>query len=258
MKRLLTLLAALYLVLAINGIAQAQDSKALAKTPSPLMRMPITDPFKTAVNGALYTDIKQGEADTCWIDASLATLAHKGRDFSKRIQYERDHWYTVSLFNRNDPKNGISGGYHAEKIKVFFDGTRTKVDPHFDPKQPGESWMIIMQRAILQAVNKWDRTQTIKAPHAGNSGDALAILTGNWPQVIDITKDAKYKQKVLQGASSSAMIFATGQTKKLVKDHAYAVLKITPQEVILYNPWGSELKVSWHTIREEGNWFYML
>ena len=188
----------------------------------------------------------------------MAALAQKGKDFSKLIQYHGDNWYTVSLFNRNDHKNAISGGYHPEKVKVYFDGTRTKVDPHFDPKQPGESWTIIMQRAVLLAVNKWDKTQTIKAPHCGNSGDAMAILVGRWPEVLDIKK-VEYKQKILQAvAARKSIIFATGATKTLVKDHAHAVLKANAQEVLLFNPWGSEVRVSWQTIKEEGGWFYII
>jgi Calpain family cysteine protease len=241
----------------VAGMGKAQDSKTLAKD-SYHLKTSITDPFKTAVNGALYTDIKQGAADTCWINASLAALAQKGKDFTKSIQYQGDNWYTVSLFNRNNHKNGVTGGYHPEKAKVFFDGTRTKVDPQFDPKQPGESWMVIMQRAVLLAVHKWDPTQTIKGAHAGNSGDALAILTGRWPQVLDIKK-VEYKQKIIQAvAARKSIIFATGTTKTLVKNHAYAVLKANVQEVLLYNPWGSEVKVSWQAIREEGNWFYII
>jgi Calpain family cysteine protease len=256
-RRFLKLLFALLLVPVIAGVAQAQDSKTLANHSS-LLKTSIIDPFKTAVNGALYTDIKQGAADTCWIDASLAALAQKGKDFTKLIQYQGDNWYTVSLFNRNNHKNGITGGYHREKVKVFFDGTRTNVDPQFDPKQPGESWMVIMQRAVLLAVHKWDPTQTIKAAHAGNSGDALAILTGRWPQVFDIKK-VECKQKIIQAAAAGkSIIFATGTTKTLVKEHAYAVLKANAREVVLYNPWGSEVKVSWQTIKEEGNWFYII
>ncbi len=100
--------------------------------------MSITNPAQTSVNGALYTDVTQGGAPTCWIDASIAELASKGVDLSQRIHYQGNNWYTVSLYDRNNNNNPQTGGFHPVTEWVYFDGSRTNADLGFDPTQPGE------------------------------------------------------------------------------------------------------------------------
>ena len=261
MRRHLTYLVTAILVLVLSSTAQAQDPKKPQRTAKPAfdpLRITLTDPAKTSFGGALYTDVKQGSYGTCWIDASIAALAHK-RDLSRLISYQGDNRYAVTLYICNNKNNRPKGGYHPLTEKVFFSGKRTSADPQFDPEQPGESWVVIMHRAVIQAVSRIDRTQNIKTPHGGDAADALAILTGRWPTEVSL-KDAHLQQKVIAAvAARRVIVYGTSdKATKLVKGHSYAVVSADQKGVTLYNPWGSPTTVSWKTIRQEGDTFYLL
>jgi hypothetical protein len=262
MRSYSTYLVAAILVGALATAAQAQDSpapKAQVKPTNDPMRTTITDPAQTTFGGALFTDVKQGK-NTCWIDGSLAALAFSGKDPSRLIHYQGDHWYTVALFNVNNKDNRATGGYHRITERVFFDGTRTDGDPRFDPLQPGESWVVIVHRAVVQAVAQWDPSQNIKTPHSGSPADALGILTGHRPQAVEF-QDSKVEQKVAAALATrkTIVICTNDKTKALVANHCYAVLASDSQGLSLYNPWGSVTSVSWQALRQEkGGSFYIL
>lgn len=216
----------------------------------------IKNPAQTSVNGALYTDINQGGGPTCWIDASIAELASKGVDLSQRIHYDGNNWYTVSLFDRNDNSNPQTGGFHAVTERVYFDGTRTSADVGFDAAQPGESWTVILQRAIIEAVAQFDPSQTITNPHSGGAGDAMAILTGQW--ITEINPSASTAQQSVMSSLSAGknVTFNTkASTTTLVAGHWYAVLSANTQGVTLYNPWGIVLTVPWSVVTQDGSDF---
>jgi uncharacterized delta-60 repeat protein len=216
----------------------------------------ITHPAQTSVNGALYTDVSQGGAPTCWIDASIAELASKGVDLSKRIQYQGNNWYAVSLFDRNDNSNPWTGGFHPVTERVYFDGTRTSSDLGFDPAQPGETWTVILQRAIIEAVAQYDPSQTITNPHSGGAGDAMSVLTGQWITQINPSASTAKQSVIADLAAGKNVTFGTkSSTNTLVAGHWYAVLSANAQGVMLYNPWGVLVNVSWNVITQDGSEF---
>jgi uncharacterized delta-60 repeat protein len=213
----------------------------------------ITNAAQTSVNGALYSDETQGGAPTCWIDASIAELASKGVDLSQRIHYLGNNWYSVSLFDRNDNSNPQTGGFHAVTERVYFNGTRTGSDLGFDPAQPGESWPVILQRAIIEAVAQYDPSQTITNPHSGGAGDAMSVLTGHW--ITQLATSAR--QSVMSALSTGENVtFNTkSSTSTLVAGHWYAVLSANTQGITLYNPWGVLVTVPWSVVAADGNGF---
>jgi hypothetical protein len=241
-----------------------QTYSADAPGPFGTYQTPITNSALTWFGGADYTDIKQAGGNTCWIDASMAAMAINHENLALRIRYQGGHWYTVDLYNRDDPSHPTAG-YHPETQWVYFDGTRTAADLAFDPRQPGESWQVIMQRAIIQAVAEWDPSQSITAPHSGGATDAQAILTGRWTQDQDIAaNDANVKANVLGAlaAGNNVVLHTRGNDqqgnpipKTLVASHVYAVSTADDQYVWLYNPWGTLQKYSWDVIRQDGSVF---
>jgi hypothetical protein len=207
-------------------------------------------------NGTEYSDIAQGNAGTCWIDASIAALESSGIDLSQRIQYDGNNTYTVSLYNFNDPKNRPAGGMRSDTQTVFFDGATYGADLYFNPNKPSQSWALIMQRAVIQAVAEWDPSQSIQHPHSGSATDAMSILTGQTTQ-WDVVGDSGIQQTVSSALSSGDAVdlCTLGTTQTLVAGHCYAVLSTNNQGVTLYNPWGSIVTVSWAVVAQDGQGF---
>lgn len=208
-------------------------------------------------HGTEYSDISQGNAGTCWIDASIAALENSGVDLSQRIHYDGNNTYTVDLYNFNDPQNRPSGGMRTDTQTVFFDGAAYGADLHFNPNEPSQSWALIMQRAVIQAVEEWDPSQSIQKPHSGSATDALAILTGQSSQWVGIGASGIQQTISSALASGEAVTLATNYTgtKTLVAGHYYAVLSTNSQNVTLYNPWGSTTTVSWAVVEQDGAGF---
>jgi hypothetical protein len=213
------------------------------------------------VPGTSYTDMKQGAADTCWIDASIAeeeyTEMYHNTDLSQRITYLGNDWYSVSLFNCNDPNNRSTGGYHPETQFVYFDGSTTSADASYDAAHPSTSWTVIMQRAIIQAVAEWDPSQSITKPHSGTADDALQIITGRESTWVS-AQDGSVQQDIINAvqAGQDVCLDTKGSgTHTLVNFHYYAVLSADNQGVTLYNPWGSTVTVSWTVVNQDGNAF---
>lgn len=200
--------------------------------------------FVTAVNGAYYGDIIQGSADNCWILAAMGA-ASRYEDLSKRITYQGNDTYAVRLFNRNSPTQFRNGEYHSEIQYVKFDGSPLGSDPGFN-SQEGETWQIIMARAILQAVCKWDLTQNMNTPHSGGALDAFSMLFGTRGVIstpagigsVQALSNLLYSGKMAVAHSKSA-------TSALVRNHAYTIVGVQNNNVMLYNPWGSFVTITW-------------
>jgi uncharacterized protein with LGFP repeats len=211
----------------------------------------------TVDHGPEYSDVVQGDAGTCWIDASIAALESSGVDLAQQIHYQGNNTYTVALYNFNDPKNRQGGGMHSETQTVYFDGDTYGADAHFNPDEPSQSWALIMQRAVIQAVEEWDPSQSIQHPHSGTADDPLSILTGRTTQ-WDPVGDSGIQQTVSSAlASGKAVALNTKQsgTVNLTAFHYYAVLSANNQGVTMYNPYGFTVTVSWSVIAQDGNGF---
>jgi hypothetical protein len=53
-------------------------------------------------------------------------------------------------------------------------------------------------------------------------------------------------------AGRNVVLHTTGSASTLVAFHAYAVVSMTGNSVVLYNPWGMLVTVSWQTIVSDG------
>jgi hypothetical protein len=202
-------------------------------------------------HGTQYSDIRQGDAGTCWIDASVAALENSGEDLSQCIQYEGNDQYAVSLYFFNDPSNP-QAGMHPVTEQVYFDGTTYGADMQWDPSDPAQSWALIMQRAVLEAFGK-----SVQDPiGGGDAAVALEVLTGLTSQVVGVTDPSV--QLAVESAlnSGKAVVLGTSDTPKtLVPDHCYAVLGANSGGLELYNPWGSSVLVDWDVIAQDGTCF---
>jgi hypothetical protein len=211
----------------------------------------------SAANGPVYNDVVQEAGPTCWIDAAIAAVLHSGVNLGQRIQYQGNNWYTVNLYNYNDSSHTTM---HAETEWVYFDGTRTPADTNLDPNHPGEAWVVILQRAVIEAFEKWDPSISITNPHSGTANDPLAILTGNSNSPWISTSDSNLTQDIINAVNAGKSVLLntlSSGTTTLVAWHYYAVLSADSQNVTLYNPWGSTVTVPWSVILQDGIGFYV-
>ncbi len=127
--------------------------------------------FVTTVNGASFNDISQGNSNNCFILGSMGVAALRGINLASRISYAGDGVYNVQLFKPT------TTGYTPTTVQVNFNGTLKSTDPaaHFRG-QEGESWQIIMNRALAQLLNV-----NLDTTKGGYAGDVLAAITGNRP-----------------------------------------------------------------------------
>jgi hypothetical protein len=189
-------------------------------------------------HGAVIADIQQNDGPTCWILASMAAVRHSGIDLSRRIRPQGKNWYAVTLYNFNDAKTRPGSGLHRQTVRVFFDGGTTPADPKFDPNHPRAAWVVILQRAVLQAVHDWDPSQSIESPHGGGAGDAMAILTGSGCDGVGAR--APGARKTVRQALAAGRSVVMGR-----KGHYWAVLDMTRQGLRLYDPYGSRSTIPW-------------
>jgi hypothetical protein len=225
----------------------------------------------TAATGAYitdtssYTDISQGNAGTCWILASIAAMEADGHDLSQLIHYQGNDTYKVQLYVPNNPASRPAGGYSPVTVSVYFDGSRNSADPGYSLTQPSQSWVVVMQRAVIEAVEKWDPTESITNPHGGGAGDALATLTGIASTSVGAQASNVQQQVTTALAAGHDVVFGTsGSATPLVPGHYYAVLSASSQGVTLYNPWGAAETsptpdpqlVSWSVIAQDGSQFF--
>jgi hypothetical protein len=213
-----------------------------------------------------YTDVSQGNAGTCWILASIAAMEAQGVDLSQMIHYQGNDTYTVQLYKPNDPATRPVGGYSPITVTVNFNGSTYAADPGYSLTKPSQSWVVVMQRAIIEAIATWSPGQTIENPHSGGAGDAQAALTGQaftYPSVQNSNIQQQVESALANGQYVELETLNSG-TKQLVADHDYAVLSANSQGVTLYNPWGAAETaptpdpetVSWSVIAQDGSGFW--
>jgi hypothetical protein len=216
--------------------------------------------------GPSYTDITQGSNGTCWIDASMAAMEASGTDLASLITYDGNNTYSVQVNNYNNPGTP-SAGTHPETETVVFNGTTLGPDAAFNQADPSQSWALIMQRAVIQALHDWDPSETIQNPHSGGAGDAQAILTGRVYNEFG-TSGSTVQQTVESDLANheTVVLDTSATTSTLVNGHYYAVLSANANGVTLYNPWGLGLAsrnpggtdpftVSWSVVAQDGNIF---
>jgi hypothetical protein len=207
------------------------------------------DSFNTygwVVNGYQVTDIEQGHAGTCSIDAAMAAAVGKV-DLAHDVTYLGNNIYQVRMV-----KNG-----QFDYQKVYFDGTWDDNDcqpspirdthGNFTGRNQGEFWTLLYQRAYLQqnGVNWADPDTT----HWGSSwcyaDKALYSLTG-WTVSVFSLKGSSEPFSTLQAMQSDLqkgnVLMARDQSS--LGGHFYAIRNVFYSNgqwrVQLYNPWGKD------------------
>lgn len=212
--------------------------------------------YVTTVGGASNLDIAQGGSNNCFILASMGAAASRGVDMGTRITYAGNGNYNVALFR----KSGSS--YVATTVSVQFDGTLKTTDPtaHFRG-QEGESWTVIMGRALAQLLNINLNTTT-----GGYSGDVLGAILGRAPStttwadkfISPFQPDPLLNYLInVQGAAvtlGTRNSTADVGDARIAANHVYMLhsvqisgytwfggMMIPQYQVVLVNPWGVDM-----------------
>jgi hypothetical protein len=221
--------------------------------------------YVTAVNGATYTDVRQGNSPTCWLVSSISSVAHTGVNLASRISYLGSNTYRVGMYN-------TSGVY--TNVYVSFNGDTNSADAV--PATEGESWVLLTQRAYLQS-----RGISITNPPGGWADGPLFALTGrsasSYYNAVGSSMGSADLTRIQNALAANRNVIADTRdsasdlsTNMLVNWHQYTVVRVEVSyiqiswfrlpiyNVVLRNPWGydggattsgdptdGEVRVSW-------------
>jgi hypothetical protein len=215
-------------------------------------RKPINTKFaedKPVVNGATFDDIRQGEAATCSLMASLSAAARSGLDLSRNIKHLGGKDYSVKLF--------VKGVW--TEVKVVFAGF-TKYDPL--PNDEGEYWVALYQRAYLKALEvdcsdpddaKWGAVKDGKEDRDWlRPSIALRTVTGRPVEVwcLDREDAVRTIKRIREAVEKRRCVVVTtkGKNSELVADktclvgcHAYNATATGEDWIEVRNPWGRDI-----------------
>lgn len=187
--------------------------------------------WKPIIGGADLDDVYQGKSSTCWVASAISSAARSHGNFANAITYSKKNTYTVRIYNE---------GWTT--VEVRFNGDVWRADAKFNPKQKGEFWVTLVQRAFLLS-----RGLSLTKPPGGRPGDALTAFTGR-AVLTDCNgfgdEDLDFTRKAL--ADGENVIALTKNhflsTKALVANHGYVVVGLFNANghwsVKLRNPWG--------------------
>src|SRR5262245_40982551 len=209
----------------------------------------------SAYNGARYTDIQQANVGNCWLLAAIGAVAQSGVDLTQRITYLGNCNYRVMMFDLNTRLPVYETvRFDGTLAQGLVNGENQQADPF--PRVEGESWVIIMQRAMFQRLGiNWHDPNAIPA---GWSDEPMRLLRGHSTDVRTppwlgpfweadrlriIQALALHKAVVADtrpGAYGTLNALGSVVTRRLVENHAYVVVAIHDQIVTVYNPWGHD------------------
>lgn len=190
-------------------------------------------------------DIKQGEAGTCVLLASIVAVTNSGVDLAQRIQQVGTNQFSVPLYR---PGTGWI------RQTVYFDGIWSDNDPML--AAPGDAWVLIYQRAYLQEMGvRWTNTNTddwakLYGTKYQRADSALMALTGraDWTgnTAMGYTTADLIDLQHATAARRPTIVLTQGDGAArygLIDGHAYAVLGVRSDgrggwQVTLRNPWG--------------------
>ena len=222
------------------------------------------------VNGAAYTDIRQGAVGDCYFVATLAEVALRTPSaITNMFIVNGDGTYTVRFFN-----NGVSHYVTVDSYlptnaagQLIYAGRGMKYNV-----TSNELWTALAEKAYVQ-LNEfgWERAglpgsgqNSYAAINGGYIYAAIGHITGQATTPFTSTAAAGSFSAFVAAFNSGKIIgFASKvspASTSVVGSHAYAVVgyNATAQTVTLFNPWGVEyglLTLSWSQIQASFSYF---
>ena len=222
------------------------------------------------VNGASYTDVRQGAVGDCYFVAALAEAAqHNPALINNMFIVNGDGTYTVKFFNGGQsyyvtvdsylPTNAYGQAIYAARGTMYNNSG-------------GELWTALAEKAYVQLnAMGWSRAgmsgsglNSYNAISGGYIFAALGHVTGQATVAFAMTNSASSFQAFVSAHNSGKMIgFASKSTpasSSVVGGHAYMVVgyNAQTQQVQLANPWGPEygiLTLTWSQVQQNFQYF---
>ncbi len=222
------------------------------------------------VNGAAYTDIRQGSVGDCYFVASLAEAALRNPSVvTNMFVVNGDGTYTVKFFNYGQaeyvtvdsflPTNGSGNLIYAGRGQNYLNAAN-------------ELWTALAEKAYAQANQfGWIRPglpgngqNSYSGIEGGYIYAALGHVTGQSTIAFASTSSGNFQTFVNAWNAGKMIGFASKTTPAagsgVVGSHAYTVVgyNSSAQTVTLYNPWGPEygtLTLTWAQIGASFSYF---
>jgi hypothetical protein len=195
------------------------------------------------VNGAAYSDVKQGGVADCYFLAALGETALRTPSAIQEMFIDNgDQTYTVRYFN-----NGVADYVTVDRyLPVSSAGTFVFASAGASAKSASnELWVALAEKAYAQlAASGWSRgskTNSYGALNYGYIGVAFTHITGRYAAIgngldFNAVVSAWNAGQLVGFASKSS-----GTASNIVPSHAYALVgyNSTNQTFTLANPWGN-------------------
>lgn len=195
-----------------------------------------------------YDDIRQGEFGTCYLLATLATIAS-----------ETPQWLTDHVVDFGDGTFGVMLADGPQWVDSRFPVDGVKLTPD------GELWPKVVEKAY--AVSK--RMGYADIWNGGWPDKAMYDLLGT----INLSTYGNFTEYAAAGLDQGrptvvCTIVSTHPYNPLIDGHAYAVIDISEAGVLVYDPYGHDYRADYDSNPEDGlyllapadfdAWFYQL
>jgi hypothetical protein len=224
------------------------------------------------VNGASYTDVRQGGLGDCYVLASLAEVALQNASaIYNMFIVNGDGTYTVRFFHGSVaeyvtvdsflPTNG--NGYFVFANMGGYSGSASN-----------ELWVALAEKAYVQM----NESGWLRPSVYGGGQNVYTAISGGWmyQSLGQITGQSTLAYQSVSGSMTAlASAFNAGKSiclgsisdppnSNVVGNHAYAVLGVntTNQTVTVFNPWGMNngqaadvITLSWSQIQNNFDWY---
>jgi len=192
---------------------------------------PATQPL--FLNGAAYTDIRQGGLGDCYIMASLAEVALKSPStISSMFINDGDGTYTFRYYTDDQP-------YSQRGIAHYV--TVDSQLPSGYADHSSELWVGLAEKAYAQI-----QGNSYNNLNSGSINASLSQITGNtW--LFPMSDLSSFVDAYNAGAIIGLTSAITPASPSIVGRHAYALVSYdaATQILTLYNPWGSLVTIAW-------------
>jgi len=223
------------------------------------------------VDGAAYTDVRQGQAGDCYLVASLAEASLVDPDVvANMFIVNGDGTYTVKFFNDGQAEYVTVDSFlpTSDSGDLVYSG---KGQNYLDAGN--ELWVALAEKAYVQANEfGWVRPglpgngdNAYSAINGGFIATALGHLTGQATIAYTSVVPAANFSTMVDAFDAGALIgiaskSTTAAGSGVVGSHAYAVVgyDLAAQTVTLYNPWGPEyglLTLTWAEVGASYSYF---